>query len=123
VVPGEVRHAIPVAIEVGQRTCTVSSFLMRGPRCGSAALHHLLLRRNMGTNRVRFCLDSDDDVVLLARLPVEAVTEDQLEVVLGEVLTVSEGAFEALVHLGYPGVFQPLRRGPRPGGSGATDPG
>jgi hypothetical protein len=29
--------------------------------------------------------------------------------VLAEILTLSESAFESLVHLAYPGVFPPLR--------------
>ena len=99
-----------MAIEVGPRTCTISSFLLRGPRpaADAARLHRLLLRRNLGAHRLRFALDRDDDVVLVARLAVEAVSEDEVEQVLAEILSVSEGAFEALVHLAYPGVFPPL---------------
>ena len=110
VLPGEIRQAIPVGIEVGQRTCTLSCFLMRGPRSGAAALHEVLLRKNLGTSRVHFCLDGDGDVVILARLPLAAVGAEELEAVLGELLGVSEQSFEPLVHLGYPGVFPPLRR-------------
>ena len=122
--PGEVRQAIPVAIEVGERSCTLTSFLMRGPRRGAGALHRLLLRRNLGTARVRFCLDADDDVVLLARLPLAGTTVEELEGVLGELLSVGDQSFEPLVHLGYPGVFPPLSRpgpGVRPGPSPGRD--
>ena len=111
ILPGEIRQKIPVAIEVGRRDCTLSSFLLRGPRRDAAALHRVLLRKNLATARVRFCLDEDDDVLLVARLPLAAVGETELEEVLGELYAVSEGAFEALVHIGYPGVFPPLRRG------------
>ena len=117
--PGDVRQAIPVAIEVGDRSCTLTSFLMRGPRRGAAELHRLLLRRNLGSARIRFCLDADDDVVLLARLPLAGTTVEELEAVLGELLSVGDQSFEALVHLGYPGVFPPLRW---PGGGGGPGP-
>ena len=83
---------------------------MRGPRGGAAALHEVLLRKNLGTSRVHFCLDGDGDVVLVARLPLAAAGAEELEAVLGEMLGLSEQSFEALVHLGYPGVFPPLRR-------------
>ena len=111
VLPGEVRQAIPVTLEVGDRSCTLTSFLLRGPRQGAAELHRLLLRRNLGASRVRFCLDADDDVVLLARLPLAGTTMEELEGVLGELLRVGDESFEPLVHVGYPGVFPPLRRG------------
>ena len=114
VLPGEVRQAIPVTVEVGGRSCTLSSFLMRGPRRGAAELHRLLLRRNLGAARVRFCLDADDDVVLVARLPLAGTTAEELEAVLGELLSVGDQSFEPLVHVGYPGVFPALRR-PGPG--------
>ena len=111
VLHGDVRQAIPVAIEVGQRSCVFSCFLMRGPRTasGAAALHELLLRRNLATHRLRFCLDADGDVVLLARLPLAAVDPEEVEGVLAELLTVADQSFEPLVRVGYPGVFGPLR--------------
>jgi hypothetical protein len=111
--PGTVRLAVPVAIEVGARTTTFSSFLLRGPRQDRsgdpAALHRLLLRKNLATHRLHLALDGDDDVVLIGRLPTAALSDEEVEAVLAEVLTVSDSAFEALVHLGYPGVFPPLR--------------
>lgn len=111
VLPGTIRLAIPVAIEVGPTTTQLTSFLLRGPRPPfgrPAELHRLLLRRNLATRRLHFALDQDDDVVLVARLPTVALSEQELEQTLAEILTVSESAFEALVHLAYPGVFKPL---------------
>ena len=109
VLAGEVRHVIPVTIHVGPRSCAVSSFLLRGPRGGSARLHRLLLRKNLHLARARLCLDADDDVVILARMPLEAVSVAELDQVLGEILIVGETGFEALVHVAYPGVFPPLK--------------
>ena len=111
VLPGRIRLAIPVAIEVGPTTSTLTSFLLRGPRPphGRAdLLHRLLLRRNRTTRRLHFALDQDDDVLLVARLPTAALSAAELEQTLAEILSVSESAFEALVHLAYPGVFRPL---------------
>jgi len=118
VLPGTIRFSIPVTVEVGVRTTTISSFLLRGPRQDRsgdpAALHRILLRKNLATHRVHLALDRDDDVVLVARLPTAGLAAEEVEAVLAEVLTVGESAFEALVHLGYPGVFPPLRRPPQP---------
>ena len=121
VLPGAIRLAIPVAIELRPATTTFTSFLLRGPRpppvTGGlprppsgrpAELHRLLLRRNLATRRVHFALDADDDVVLVARLPTAALSAAEVEQILAEILSVSESAFEALVHLAYPGVFRPL---------------
>lgn len=109
ILSGDVRLSIPVLIHAGERLCTLSSFLLRGPRRGAADLHRLLLRKNLHLARTRLCLDADDDVVLLARLPLETVTAEELDAVFGEILSAGESSFEALVHVGYPGVFPPLR--------------
>jgi hypothetical protein len=103
---------------VGETTTTVTSFLLRGPRPDRrgdpAALHRVLLRKNLSTRRLHLGLDRDDDVVLTGRLPTAGLSDEEVEAVLAEVLTVSESAFESLVHLAYPGVFPPLptRRSP-----------
>lgn len=113
VLTGEVRHRVPVAVTLAGDSCVLRSFLLRGPRPGpgAAALHRVLLRKNAATRWVQHVLDSDDDVVLQARIPVGALTEATLQEALGEILTLGESAFEPLVHLAYPGVFPPLARG------------
>jgi hypothetical protein len=119
--PGTVRWRVPVQLEVGPQTTSATSFLLRGPRPpygDPAALHRLLLRKNLATRRLHFALDGDDDVILVGRLPTPAISEAEVESLLAEILTVSEQAFEALVHLAYPGVFPPLPAAPRPGPSG-----
>ncbi len=83
----------------------------RPPHGRPAELHRLLLRRNASTRRLHFALDQDDDVILIARLPTAALSAVELEQTLAEILTVSESAFEPLVHLAYPGVFRPLESG------------
>ncbi len=108
---GEVRLSIPVAVTLAPATTTLTSFLLRGPRPPygrPAELHRLLLRRNLSTRRLHFALDGDDDVVLVARLPTASLSAAELEQTLAEILWVGESAFEALVHLAYPGVFRPL---------------
>jgi hypothetical protein len=112
--PGSVRLAIPVAIDVGTRTTTVSSFLLRGPRSDRsgdpATLHRVLLRKNARLHRLQIALDEDDDVILIGRIPTANLSPAEVEETLAEVLSVGDEAFEGLVHLGYPGVFPPLRR-------------
>lgn len=111
VLPGEIRLAIPVAITAAPVTTTLTSFLLRGPRPPYGhpeELHRLLLRRNLTTRRLHFALDEDDDVVLVSRIATAGLTVAELEQTLAEILSVSESAFESLVHLAYPGVFKPL---------------
>ena len=111
-VPGHVRRRLPVLVAVSARTWSAGVFVLRGPevfRSGDpAALHRHLLRRNLSLRLCRFALDADDDVVLTTRMPLETLSAELLESVLAELHDITESAFEALVHLGYPGVFPPL---------------
>jgi hypothetical protein len=53
----------------------------------------------------------------MAELPRTGFDAAELDRILGVFYQESESAFEALVHLGYPGVFPPLSvepRGPLP---------
>ena len=113
VLPGSVRWRLPVVVDVGERSWTAAVFILRGPwrgRGDPAGLHRHLLRRNLGLRLCHFSLDGDDDVLLSARLPLVTLTPALLDAVLAELLQVSEAAFEALVHRGYPGIFPPLPR-------------
>ena len=110
VLPGTVRFAVPVAIDLAPTTTTLTSFLLRGPRRQAADLHRLLLRRNLAARRITFALDHDNDVLLVAKLATEGLSPMELEQTLAEILLVSDQAFEPLVHLAYPGVFPPLQR-------------
>ena len=98
---------------MGTRACTLTSFLLRGPRdpAAAATLHRVLLRKNRSLLRTRLCLDDDGDVLLVARLPLRGLSADEIDDALGELHTASESSFESLVHLAYPGVFQPLPTG------------
>ncbi|MFN2451377.1 MAG: YbjN domain-containing protein [Candidatus Dormibacteria bacterium] len=113
VLPGRVRRDISVHVHLGRDGAWLNSFLLRGPRRAedAAALHRLLLRRNAAMRRVRMALDADDDVVVVGLVPAP-VRAEELDAVLAEILTVTESAFEAFVHLGYPGVFSPLEPPP-----------
>src|SRR5260370_39250430 len=85
----------------------------------------LLLRKNLRTFAMKYCLDGDGDVWLMAELPRRGFDGDELDRILGVFYQESESAFEALVHLGYPGVFPPLAATPRGPGSlavGITEP-
>jgi len=110
---GRVRHAINVAVTLRPDRVSFYFFMVRAPRENHEAFYRALLRKNLRTFAMKYCLDSDGDVWLVAELPRTGFDADELDRVLGVFYQESESAFEALVHLGYPGVFPPLAREPR----------
>ena len=115
--PGQVRQKVNVAVVLRPDRISFYFFMVRGPRENREELYRVLLRKNLRTFAMKYCLDGDRDVWLVAELPRQGFDADELDRILGVFYQESESAFEALVHLGYPGVVPPLSsvpRGPAP---------
>jgi hypothetical protein len=101
VLPGENRRNLPVFIEVGERTVTFQAFFMAAPEGRQAELYAYLLRRHARSYVARFALDPSGDVLLVAVLPVDAVTVDELDRVLGQLLQLADDTYLEALRLGF----------------------
>lgn len=110
---GRIRQRVNVAAVLRADRVSFYFFMVRAPRENHSDFYRLLLRKNMRTFAMKYCLDADGDVWLMAELPRRGFDADELDRILGVFYQESESAFEALVHLGYPGVFPPLSATPR----------
>jgi hypothetical protein len=110
---GHVRQKINVAVVQRPDRVSFYFFMVRAPRENHQEFYRALLRKNLRTFAMKYCLDGDGDVWLVAELPISGFDGDELDRILGVFYQESESAFEALVHLGYPGVFPPLSAQPR----------
>jgi len=110
---GRVRQRINVAVALRPDRVSFYFFMVRAPRENHQDVYRLLLRKNLRTFAMKYCLDADDDVWLVAELPRHGFDAGELDRILGVFYQESESAFEALVHLSYPGVFPPLSATPR----------
>lgn len=105
---GHVRQKINVAVVLRPDRVSFYFFMVRAPRANHADFYSTLLRKNLRSFAMKYALDADGDVWLVAELPRRGFDGEELDRVLGVFYQESESAFEALVHLGYPGVFPPL---------------
>jgi hypothetical protein len=103
---GEHKRTVGVAISIGDHTLTVQSFFMRAPDEDAAAVYELLLRRNLRSYTVRFALHPDGDVLLVGVLPLAAVTDDELDRMLGQLLRVADETFDEALRLGFAGYIE-----------------
>lgn len=101
VLTGEHKRTIGVRLSVGEHTLIVESHFMREPDENHAEVYRFLLSRNTSTYVLRFCVYESGDVMLVGVLPAHAVTADELDRVLGQVLAVSDGAFDAALRRGF----------------------
>lgn len=101
VLRGEHKRTVPVYLNLGAHSLQLQSFFMRAPDENEAETYAFLLRRNLRTYLARFALEDSGDVLLVAVVPLAAVTVDELDRVLGQVLSVADDAFNHALRLGF----------------------
>jgi hypothetical protein len=86
---------------VGQHGLLVEAFVCRQPDENHAEFYAWMLKRNARTFAVSFALDKEGDVYLVGRLPLSAVTPEEVDRMLGAVLEYSDTSFDTLLELGF----------------------
>ncbi|HEY2273153.1 MAG TPA: YbjN domain-containing protein [Jatrophihabitantaceae bacterium] len=99
--PGEKRLKTACWLVIGAHALEVQAFVMRRPDENREAVYEFLLQRNVRTYGVSWAVDSMGDVYLAGRIPLAAVSADELDRVLGSVLEYADGTFNTLLELGF----------------------
>ncbi len=99
--PGERKLQVPVRLDVGPHALGVHAFVCRRPDENAGGVHRWLLQRNLRMYAVAFGIDPLGDIYLDARLPLAAVTPDELDRLLGSVLTYADESFNTILELGF----------------------
>ncbi|MCW2545210.1 MAG: hypothetical protein JWM40_2762 [Frankiales bacterium] len=86
---------------VGQHGLLVEAFVCRKPDENHEELYAFLLKRNAKTFAVSFALDKAGDIYLVGRLPLAAVTPDEVDRILGAVLQYADETFDTLLEIGF----------------------
>ncbi len=106
VLAGERKRTIPVHLGLGAHTLTVQSFFMRAPDESAGEVYGLLLRRNLRTYTCRFALSDAGDVMLVAVVPLHAVTTAELDRLMGQLLEAADSTFDAALRRGFAGYIE-----------------
>jgi len=101
VLPGQRKLQTPVRLEVGPHALSVHAFVCRKPDENFVAVYRWLLERNLRMFGVAFALDALGDIFLDARLPLTVVTPEELDRLLGSVLTYADESFNQILELGF----------------------
>ena len=99
--PGEKKLQTPVRLDVGPHALGVHAFVCRNPDENHARVHRWLLERNLRMYAVSFAVDRHGDIYLEARLPLASVDHDELDRILGSVLSNADESFNAILELGF----------------------
>ncbi|MFC4494626.1 YbjN domain-containing protein [Streptomyces ovatisporus] len=99
--PGTRKLSTTCSLAVGRHSLSVNAFVVRCPDENHAAVHRWLLERNTRMYGVSYALDRLGDVYLAGRLPLAAVTPDEVDRLLGAVLENADGSFNTLLEMGF----------------------
>jgi hypothetical protein len=99
--PGEKKLQTPVRLDVGPHALGIHAFVCRKPDENHEGVYRWLLQRNLKMYGVSFALDAVGDIYLDGRLPLSAVTADELDRLLGSVLSYADESFNAILELGF----------------------
>lgn len=99
--PGTSKLQTNCWLVVGRHALVVEAFVCRRPDENHEEVYRFLLRRNARLYGVHYTIDKTGDIYLVGRLAHAAVTADELDRVLGQVLEAADGDFNTLLELGF----------------------
>ena len=99
--PGTHRLKTVCNLIVGEHALRVEAFVMRQPDERREELWAWLLRRNARMYGVAFSIDAVGDVYLTGRVGLSGVTEEELDRLLGSVLTYADESFDTMLEIGF----------------------
>ncbi|MER6004298.1 YbjN domain-containing protein [Nonomuraea angiospora] len=99
--PGQHKLATMTWLIVGEQALHVEAFFCRQPDENHTEFYRWLLGKNGAMYGVHFSLDPVGDVYLVGRVPPAAVTEAEVDRLLGCVLTYSDDWFDRALELGF----------------------
>ena len=86
---------------VGEHGLLVEAFVCRKPDENHQELYAFLLRRNAKMFAVSFSIDAAGDIYLVGRIPLAAVTPEDLDRLLGAVLQYADESFDTMLEIGF----------------------
>ena len=102
---GEEKEFITIWLTLGQRTLRYETYVMPAPEENAEQLYENLLRRNESLIGLHFAIGIEDAVFVRGDLPLAALSEDELDRVIGSLYATTEQCFQALLRIGFASRF------------------
>jgi hypothetical protein len=99
--PGEKRLKTACILTVGAHALEIEAFVLRAPEENREQVYAWLLQRNARMYAVSWSIDATGDVYLTGRVPLHAVTAEELDRIFGSVLEYADGSFNVLLEMGF----------------------
>lgn len=99
--PGTKKLQTNCWLQVGRHALVVEAFVCRRPDEAHEAVYRFLLRRNAKLYGVHYTIDQVGDIYLVGRVSLDAVSADELDRILGQVVEAADGDFNTLLEIGF----------------------
>ncbi len=104
--PGQHKLATMAWLIVGEHSLHIEAFFCRKPDENHAAFYRFLLEKSGRMYGMGFTLDEVGDVYLVGRVPLASISADEIDRLLGCVLTYSDENFDRALELGFKSSIQ-----------------
>jgi len=104
--PGERKLKTNTLLSIGEHSVRVEAFVCRQPDENHEGVYRFLLKRNRRLYGVAYTLDKIGDIYLIGRIARDAVSADELDRILGQVLDAVDTDFNKLLELGFKSSIQ-----------------
>ncbi len=99
--PGEKKLQTAVRLDLGAHALGVHAFVCRKPDENHERVWRWLLEHNLRMYAVSFAVDRLGDIYLDGRLPLSSVNPEELDRLLGSVLSYADESFNTILELGF----------------------
>ena len=99
--PGERKLQTHCALVLGDQSLSINAFVIRKPDENEGAVHAWCMSKNAGMYGIAFATNEFGDIFLVGRLPLGAVTDREIDRLVGAVLQYSDSSFNPLLELGF----------------------
>jgi hypothetical protein len=99
--PGNKKLQTNCWLIVGRHALVVEAFVCRHVDEAQEDVYRFLLRRNARLYGVHYTIDGNGDVYLVGRVAHHAVTSEELDRLLGQVVEAADGDFNTLLEIGF----------------------
>ena len=99
--PGEKKLQTHCALIIGDHSLSINAFVIRKPDTHEDAVHKWCMAKNAQMYGIAFAINELGDIFLVGRLPLFAVTDRELDRLIGSVLQYSDNSFNPLLELGF----------------------
>ena len=104
--PGTRKQKTTCRLDIGKHALGIHAFVARNVDEDHARVYRWLLERNLKMYAVAFAVDHNGDIYLDGRVPLHGVNEDELDRILGSVLTYADESFNTILELGFKSAIQ-----------------